>query len=314
MADGNLLYQPSHGLGVEMWVVHDAANLAKSLGLRLTLPRLGPLESTDFLYEIEELFEIPDGLAGDTTHAFLAAGPTVVPRLDVLPIYLTEYTDSRISMLHPTWLRIIREAAYFVQVGIDTRHARTISPPRPLSDPELANVLAPIRAEHLAVSYLNGLCEQQAPIQTAADDFDGRSFSPCVPCNRWLRIAHRTVGTPQVAVHIRRGNLVEPLSLKGISLPSVSDYRRIAGSEVGHVYCATDEDAVWHEFEHGTRLLPRIGAMDPVSAAMVELSICATAERFVGTRESTFSHLISAARRALGHSATSTVLVGPGEL
>jgi hypothetical protein len=303
-----LVYQAAHGLGVEMAAVDTAARLANALDARIALPLMPLLESTTYLYEVPDLFEVPDGFRWCRTSDVIEVAEPLGRVVKVLPDYLNEFCDAGLRRLHPTWVDVIENLTYFREVGfrlgtVDDAH---LTEPMTLDDAVRLLGFGPHAT--IGCGYLNGLLPEAS--SDGGHDFSGLSFAPAVPARVWREEADRQAGPVDVAVHIRRGNLVPAAPLHGLRLPSLASYRvHLPTDAASRVYVATDDPAVWQELRAARPLVQRADAPDPLCLAAIEAAICSSADRFVGTVASTFSHLIACARERLGHAPGDTVLL-----
>lgn len=303
----SFLYQAAHGLGVEMVVIDAAARLANALSSRVVMPVMPLLESTVYLHEVPTLFEIPDGFEWCTTAEFRESGSHIERIVKVLPDHLKEYNDPGLRELHPTWIAVIDRLSYFVRMGFTFGEVieHRCSAPVDLS---AATALFNFHGgSTVGAGFLNRLLAEPPP--SDARSFRHLPFAPSVPTKRWRAEAMRQVGRVDLAVHVRRGNLVAAAPLHGFVLPGFEEYEQeIRSKRAQSVYLATDGDDAWRALS-SPGVVDRVEGDDLLLRAVLEAAVCCMAKRFVGTMASTFSHLIASGRERLGAALQDTVLL-----
>jgi hypothetical protein len=299
-----LAYQPLHGLGVEAVVFDLARRLAMLSGRLLICPRLPELETQIYRGSFDTYFEIPgDGWL--PCEKGLAFQPRLDLLLKIIPWYRKEFRAQRNRNLHPVWVDGITHPTYFTKIGfrVQTSHEMRL-----VRAPSIGRIAKLIRGSNSsAVSYLNGM--RTLNRISDAEALAKRPLAPCVPKRAFLERARKEIGHPSVAVHIRRGNLVEVMRRSRGGIPSLQEFLEESRNR-GPVFIASDStDArsfMAAELKKSYALEP--GA-DAVENAVMDIAGCCMAEMFVGTWSSTMSLLIVEARKRLGISPSTSILL-----
>jgi hypothetical protein len=308
---GLLVYQPNHGLGVELALVHHAARLGRLLDRTVVLPLVPILETLQYQGGLEEYFELPGDLDWISTAAFRQRHGGQIDQLyQLLPHWRPDYWSSVVRDLHPVWLQNIRRYTYFSLAGLGVRRVSRQVIARPLTA-EAARERFATDATTIGFTYLHSVLTGDPAHQLQHNNhFYWLDDAPPHPRTDFLEAVELALGgRPNLALHIRRANLEMARIISGVELPPITAFQERIPADPGLVYVATDVDAVLEEICQKLPDARRIRTGHITRDAVLDLSACALAEHFIGTHFSTFSHYIVHARSRLGRDPSTTVLL-----
>jgi hypothetical protein len=302
-----LCFQALHGLAVDAFAFSTAARLARVSRRTLITPRVPAFEKRTLLGDLADYFQIPLGYEQWTRADALSGVDRVIDVLiRVIPWYRSELRSAVIRDAHPVWVsKIYAPSDYFRRSGFIVKRQVTWN----VYDRQRVGRIAAMLSgpeQTVAVSYLNGLVREYGYGSTLEQFAAGPL--PCKPTGRITGEVSRAVGSLDLAMHVRRGNLAEVAGAHGRSLPDLERFLALV-TEGARVYLATDDSSLrthWAAVLGTTSLLP---VPDGIEAAVRDLYACVCADRFVGTWSSTFSFLIVAARLRYGRSSESATLL-----
>lgn len=305
-----LLYQPNHGLGMELHIFHTAARVAAALDRTLVVPRLPRLETNTYEAGLDEYFDISPAVHWVSHRRFLELSKGVVEHIiKVVPNYRPEYRSELNRSWHPVWLRNIMDYPYFEQVGCSTRRVTQIDLEHNLDLEEVRRLFAS-DGQALGITYMNGLLSDEAEFPVVPDDdFAGRHLTPTGPSRQYVaQVKSWSGGLPFQAVHIREGYRDLVMDVSGVRIPKTTEFIHHLGKEMP-TYVATDVDSVFLDLKGTLAAAGRVGAAEPVAQAVTDMAFCIAADTFIGTHFSTFSQYISHVRKEQGKSDDTTVLL-----
>jgi hypothetical protein len=287
-----LVYQPNHGLGIEMAMVHHAARLARILDRTVVLPLLPMLETQRYQGGIEEYFEPPRDLAWISTTDFRDKYGGKVDRLfSLIPQWQEEYRSQLVRDRHPVWLDNILRHPYFALAA-----ARSM-----FSSDERS----------IGFSYLHSLVRGNSTYEEPDTDPAWPTDVPPHPRSDFLRAVELVLGgRPTVALHVRRGSQDNARAIHNYELPrSEAFLAEVPDDSDSLVYVATDVPSVLAEIREAIPDARQIHSGHFTRDAVLDLSACILADRFIGTDYSTFTQYVLHGRNQLGRPRMSTVLL-----
>jgi hypothetical protein len=308
---GLLVYQPNHGLGVELALVDTAARLGRLLDRTVVLPLLPILDTLDYQGGVEEYFELHPEVDWISTSEFRQRYHGEIDHLfHLLPHWKPDYWSKVVRDTHPVWLRNIRHYDYFSRVGLRVREVSVHAFRRPLPLQTAAEVFS-TDAPVIGFSYIHSLLADDAPRTPPDDDhFHWLTCAPPHPRGELLEAVELLLGrVPDVALHVRRANQEMALAISGTVLPPIPAYCELVPAGAELVYVATELDAAFDQVRQKLPDARRITTGHHLRDAAIDIAACALAERFIGTHCSTFSMYVVHARSSLGKEPSSTTLL-----
>ncbi len=306
-----LVYQPNHGLGMEMALLDAAVRLGRLLDRAVVLPLLPILETLEYQGGIEQYFHLDPDVDWISTREFRRQyGGEIGHLFHLLPHWRPEYGSKINRDLHPVWLRNIHHCEYFPRVGLSVREVSRHAFRRALR-PEAVRQIFSTSVPAIGFSYINGLLAEESPLTPPPDDdFRWLTYAPPHPRRELLATVEQALGsTPDVALHVRRANLEMARAISGIELPPISAYCELVPADARTVYVATDVDSTFDEVRKELPQACRIRTGHITRDAVIDIAACTLAGRFIGTHCSTFSMYIVHARSRLGHEPSSTTML-----
>jgi len=307
-----LVYQASHGFGVELFLLETAFEIARTLNRTLVLPPMPELETTNYRYSLDEYFRLDTDWPWISTQQFFEQHTKAIDLVfQVVPQYRKEYSSSEIRRLHPVWLDHIDGLIGFTKIQFQTDEVRRLQIERPLT---LSEVRGCFDSDYrvIGISYINGLLEDVSELVDEASIRNSASLLRHVPVtvhDRFLTLAEEFAGEePYAAIHWRRGHHMREVVkiLENLDLPTAEAMMGFAGETATQIVVATDSGL--EEFKHfNGRKIRSFRHNDPHVNALVDMALCIGADRFVGTWASAFSAYVGYARRAAGHLPDTTV-------
>jgi hypothetical protein len=305
-----LVYQPNHGIGVELAMVHHAARLARLLDRTVVLPLLPILETQQYQGGVEEYFDGPTGVEWISTAEFLERHGGDIHQLFVLaPQWQPEYRSQVIRDRHPVWLDNIERHPYFELAGMRVLRATRMTIESQLHK-EAARELFATDAPVIGFSYVHSLIEKNSTYEEPDRDPAWHTDVPPQPRAEFLRAVELALGgRPSIALQIRHGSRDNARAIHQVELPGIEEFLAHVPPDPGLVYVATDVSDVYTEVRSHVGDARHIETGHFTRDAVLELSACILAERFVGTDYSTFTRYILHARNNRGEPPESTVLL-----
>jgi len=306
-----LIYQPTHGLGVELFLLNTAFTIAATLDRTLIIPPMPDLETTNYRCGLDHYFALDTDLPWISTPEFLARyGSGIDAAFKVIPEYREEYTSPVIRTLHPVWTDCIENLTGFKQMRFDVRRVVQVHVSRRMTRGEIATAFA-CAEPVIALSFINGILDEttrldEPPIGISIPHVPTRIREP------YISMARSFIGTNGVAaLHWRRQYNIKKMAkfLENGKLPTAKEMMDNVPSAAQQLLVASDTriDALRRFATH--KQLRRFRHQDPQVNAVVDMALCANAEWFIGTYASTFSFYVAYMRSALGAEPASTVLL-----
>lgn len=307
---GVLVYQPNHGIGVELAMIHHAARLARLLDRTVVLPLLPILETQRYQGGVEEYFDPPAGFAWITTAEFRQRyGGEIHQLFSLVPQWQPEYRSTVIRDRHPVWLDNIHRHPYFELAGMRVRDVTRLTVHAPLRPDEARRMFA-TEAPVIGFTYLHSLVERNSTYEEPDTDPAWHGDVPPQPRAEFLRAVELALGQrPAVALHIRRGSQDNARAIHDVELPSLTRFTAHVPADAGLVYVATDVADTYQEIRRQLPDARHIETGHFTRDAVLDLSACVLADRFVGTDYSTFSQYVLHARTTRGLPRESTILL-----
>lgn len=305
-----LVYQPNHGIGVELAMVHHAARLARVLDRTVVVPLLPILETQQYQGGIDEYFDMPERLNWISTREFCEEHGGQIGRLFALePQWQREYRSKVTRERHPVWLDNIRRHPYFELAGMQldkvTRQAITGS----LNASEVQKIFG-TDDRTIGFSYHHSLLEGYSTYEEPYRDPWWRDDVPPQPRWEFFEAVRLALGDrPALAMHVRRGSLDNAQVIDGVELPALAAFEEHIRPGPGLAYLATDTAEVHAQFRKIRPDIRQIETGHFTRDAVLDLCACVLANRFVGTDYSTFTQYILHARTSLGRPRDSAVLL-----
>jgi hypothetical protein len=307
---GLLVYQPNHGIGVELAMVHHAARLARLLDRTVVLPLLPILETQRYQGGVEDYFDGPTGFDWITTAEFVQRhGGEIHQLFSLLPQWQPEYRSKVVRDRHPVWLDNINRHPYFELAGMRVQDVTRLTVEAPLTADAARRMFAS-EAPVIGFSYLHSLVERNSTYEEPDNDPSWHGDVPAQPRAEFLQAAELALGgRPTVALHIRRGSQDNARAIHGLELPSLAEFEAHVPAGADLVYVATDVADAYHDVRQRIPDARHIETGHFTRDAVLDLSACVLAERFVGTDYSTYTQYVLHARTKRGLPRESTVLL-----
>lgn len=307
-----LVYQASHGFGVELFLLETAFEIARTLNRTLVLPPMPELETTNYRHSLDEYFRLDTDWPWISAQQFFEQHGKVIDLVfQVVPQYRKEYSSSEIRKLHPVWLDNIDGLIGFAKGQFQTQKVIRQQIERPLT---LSEVSGCFNSDYkvIGISYINGLVEDVSGLVEEVSIRNSANLLRHVPVTlheRFLTLAHGFAGgEPYTAIHWRRGHHMREVVklLENLDLPTAEAMMASAGENGTQIIVASDSGL--EEFKHfNGRRIRSFRHDDPHVNALVDMALCIGANRFVGTWASAFTAYVGYARRVRGHLPETTV-------
>ena len=308
-----LVYQPNHGLAVEVHMLEIAMHLGEILDRTVVLPRLPILETTNYEEGLEYYFNIPRSFSWSPNAEFIRERHGVVDVLyHVIPDYSPYYRSAAVREIHPVWLDDIEHYRYFGSLGMTIRQVVTRQILHQLDTEAVQRVFA-TDAPVIGITYINGLLDEKTrPRSCGEDNFAQHRSVPTGPNNHFVALASSFIdGREYDAIHWRRSKTLIQMARRfmKLRLPSLASLCDHIGPHCQRLFLATDAPRIGGlPVNRGIEIF-RYHCDSPNENAVMDLTLCVLADHFVGTEVSTFSHLISRLRHKAGKAADSTVVL-----
>jgi hypothetical protein len=305
-----IVYQPNHGIGVEMALVDAAARLGKLLDRTIVLPQLPILDTLDYQGGIDEYFELNPDMNWVSTEELLRRGAVIDRLFHLIPYWKPDFKRQIVRDLHPVWVRNISRYEYFPAVGLRVREVSRREIHHPLC-PETVREMFASDAPVIGFSFINGLIADNVSRSSPPDDkFRWLDYAPPHPRREFLEAVKVLLGqVPDIALHVRRANQEMARAIDGTELPPIAAYCEYISPDIKLAYIATEMNEVFHEISQKVPAARRITTGHHIRDAVLDIAACTLAERFVGTHCSTFSMYIVHARSSIGKDPGTTVLL-----
>lgn len=315
-----LLYQPAHGMAVETHVLETVRRIAAALERVVVVPKLPVLETLEYERGLDEYLELPRTFSWISTDRFLReVGARIDALYRIVPLYRPEYTNQHVRQMHPTWVQVIEQAAYFARIGFAAAREMTCELSAALGDDDMVRRQFGSADRVIGITYCNGLMPKPPPLlgphraNATPDEFAGHVSFPPLPAAEFMGQARRLMGGQRyTAVHWRRGANLIPMAeqVLNVRLPSLGEFYGHVPADCQQVYLASDvEDITFTVPDRPDLPVRRFRCASPNDNAATDLGICILAETFIGTEISTFSHYIVHARSLSGCPDASHVLL-----
>ncbi|MEW8030294.1 MAG: hypothetical protein AB2806_21465 [Candidatus Thiodiazotropha sp.] len=308
-----ILYQPMHGIAVEIHILEIMRHLARILDRIIVLPKLPVLESMNYEEDLSYYFEIPKKELWISTSEFLDLGFQEIDELyHVIPRYRAEYNNQLVKELHPVWLKLIEQFLYFQELDFSIKKISPITLYNPLCENDVKSNFNN-SAQVIAISYVNGIIDDALiSNDNDVDEFIHHQMTPNQPHKRFLKIAQSfMLNKEYTAVHWRRGANAETMANKFWNKPlaEISEYYKYIPEHCERIYLATDTRGV--EFAPPSRslLISKYYCDSPNRNAVVDMCGCILADKFIGSQFSTFSNYIYHSRTMIGKSVNTSILL-----
>lgn len=292
MTDRLLYYIPNHGLGMELYTLEDAVQLACLLDRTLVVPRIPHLETHTLDNGLESYFDIDHSIRWISTTQAMKR-PIVDTVYRILPYYRPTFTSESNRSLHPVWVDNIVNYSYFKHLGLTISHVDTVTLPNAMTKAQALATFLP-DDESIGLTFINGLVPSLIPAADRQHTFAGRLAIPTKPNSLYIEEARRRyIPKIDVAFHVRRGNLqTVARQLHGTRLPSIEAYLNSATlTDSTTIYVATDSPDILSHFPPQTVSTDRTYG-SPTDQVVRDIAVCISARYFVGTKLSTLSSYI----------------------
>jgi len=305
-----LVYQPNHGLGIEMAMVHHAARLARVLDRTVVLPLLPMLETRIYQGGVEEYFEPPRNLAWISTREFRERHAGRIDRLYALiPEWQEEWRSQVVRDRHPVWVDNILRHPYFDLAGLKVAAVEWHTLSTQLDEAGAA-AMFDVDDRTVGFTYHHSLIRGNSTYEEPDNDPAWHTDVPPLPRPEFREAVELILGRrPSVALHIRRGSQDNARAIHNYELPLSDAFLTHVPADSELVYVATDTPAVLTEIRAEIPDARQIQSGHFTRDAVLDLSACILADRFVGTDYSTFTQYVLHGRTHLGQPRASTVLL-----
>lgn len=287
MKNKYMMFQPMHGIAVELQVIETAAKIAKILNRILVLPKVPILETLQYELGFEEYFDFPNNFEYISTNEFLKLYQHIDKEFHIIPKYKKEYLNENVGALHTTWLSLIHNSDYYSILELEIKKKIEVSLMNPISLKDVEKIFA-CNDEVIAFNYINGLLEtKEYPFKFSKDFFKGYYTTPTP--KKLIYIDNLDNYT---SVHWRRGaNVIEvSKELWGIKLPS---YDKVKNKiETKKIYISTDTPKDLLKFQNDFIVIDKPQIDSPTLSAIYDINASIEADVFIGNIYSTFSNYI----------------------
>ena len=300
-----ILYQPLHGLTVELHMLEMAMLLGELLDRTVVLPIIPNLETQVYRKGLNFYFNIPDSFRWISNDMFYQTRKKIDVTFRIIPHYKKEYNSNAIKNTHPVWLDGIHNSPYFEIIGYNQNKVKTISLNYQL-DKTTVLELFETDEEVIAFSYINGLLDDSFYRRNISrDSYKYYRTTPSTPSNIFMDKAKEMIANREfAAVHWRRGmnmDVVIKELWKKDALPDAPDVQKHIPEKYSLLFLATDVDGYLFDPEQKyTYINHGCYADEPNDRAMMDMSMCILSDFFVGNYYSAFSRYIYHSRCALG--------------
>ena len=308
-----LVYQPNHGMAVEVHMLETAMHLGEILDRTVVLPIVPILETTNYEEGLEYYFNIPPSFSWIPNAQFIREHRHVIDVLfHIIPDYSPYYRSAAVREIHPVWLDNIERYRYFDCLGMTIRQVVTRQIRHQLDAEAVQRVFA-TDAPVIAITYINGLLgEKTRTLSGGEDNFAHHRSVPTGPSDHFVARASSFIDDREYdAIHWRRSKTLIQMArhfLK-VRLPNLASLYGHLGPHCQRLFVATDAPRIELLPANSDIEILRYYCDSPNENAVMDLTLCVLADHFVGTEVSTFSHLISRLRKKTGKATDSTVLI-----
>lgn len=311
--DKYLLYQPMHGMAVELHILETLFHLGRILGRVVVLPEMPVLESTTYKKGLEEYFNVPKTFPWITTKEFKKiTGGKIDMLFHIFPEYRPEYQNALVRALHPTWLTLILECSYFKSMAFEIENITRCYLNEKLSQFDILNHFH-LDVKAIAISYVNGILRSDFFKENETlDEFEHHVSVPPSPREEYMDVARKFMGeSSYAAVHWRRGANAEIMARShwNITLPKISEFYELLPPNLSTIYLASDIPGFAFEPPGRKVVVKSFDCDEPNDRAVIDLCCCILASYFIGNYFSTFSVYIFHARKFIGHPKQSSILL-----
>jgi hypothetical protein len=225
------------------------------------------------------------------------------------PQWQEEYRTQVIRDRHPVWLDNIERHPYFEIAGMRVRRTTRMTVESQM-DADTARERFSTDAPVIGFSYLHSLVEKNSTYEEPDRDPAWYGDVPPQPRAEFFRAAELALGDrPAVALHIRHGSRDNARAIHQVELPGIEEFLAHVPPNSGMVYVATDVPEVFAAVRAQLGDVRHIETGHFTRDAVLELSACILADRFVGTDYSTYTRYVLHARNHRGLPPESTVLL-----
>jgi hypothetical protein len=309
-----LIYQPNHGFGVELFLLETAFEIARTLERTLVIPPMPDLETNNYREGLDGYFRLNSDWPWISTEQYIASHDNVIDLVfQILPRYRKEYRSPEIRRLHPVWLNNIERLTSFQRMGFQIGEVQRLELDRSMTLSEVGSIFD---TDHpmIGLSYINGLVESIRALVEEAIRNPKRLLRhvPALSQDSFLKMARSFAGDePYTALHWRRGYHLQEVAkiLDDAELPTAQAMLRLVPDNSSQIIVASDCGLDEFNGMRGERNIRSFRHANPQVNAVVDLTLCIGADRFVGTRASTFSAYVAYSRDARCHLKDSTVLL-----
>jgi hypothetical protein len=306
-----LIYQATHGFGVELFLLGTAFSIAATLGRTLIIPLMPDLETTNYRRGLDHYFALNTVSPWISTPDFLRRfGPTIGTTFQVIPKYRNEYKSGTIRALHPVWTDCIESLTGFKRMGFELHRIIPVGVSRCIPLSNIPNVFASTDPV-IAISFINGITDEPTMVDRPPIGISIPNI-PTAIREPYISMALSFLKTDAVAaLHWRRRHHIKTMaSLLGNGrLPTAKEMVNHVPSTAHELLVASDTrvDAL-RRVARG-RLVRQYRNHDPQVNAVVDMALCANSKWFVGTYASTFSFYVAYLRSARGAHPETTILL-----
>lgn len=301
-----ILYQPMHGLGVELVCLETMLRISNILNRTLVLPIIPKIESIDYERGLEEYFEFRDDFKWISMKAYKLKNGNYIDKLfHILPEYKKEYNNMQIRNTHPVWLKLIEEYAYFDIMNMNVGEIKKCFVKNKLTKKNILD-LFDTDCKTIAFTYVNDLIENKeyGIKNISKDPFKYFISTPDLPNKElFFKVKKYVKNKKYVAIHWRRGNNIELVKkelMNNRGLPLWSDILKKIPKNIEYIYVASDIEENDLLFNSSIKVIEGFKCNEDNINAIIDMCFCINADYFIGNRYSTYSNYIYHVRTLMG--------------
>lgn len=306
LEDKYLLYQPMHGMGVELVIIETMMHIARITNRTLVMPLLPVIETNIYEESLDYYFEFSDHFKWISTKEFVRLNGKEIDKLySIMPFYREEFINDKIRDCHNVWLDLIYNNTYFKKNEFVIKDIQELNIKRQLSEAEVKE-LFDIPEKVIALSYVNGLIQDDIyNIKGfSKDSFKELTTMPIMPKKCFMDQVKKTIDNKYVAIHYRRANnmqLVRNVLLKKKGdLPTWEEIMQHVPNEYEYAYVAYDTDYTSCVKDNRLKFMKHFDDVQGNEGAILDMCYCILSDYFVGNYYSTYSKYIYHSRLMLG--------------
>lgn len=306
--DKYLLYQPMHGLGVELVIVETMMHIARFTNRILVMPLMPVIETNEYEESLDYYFEFGESFKWISTKEFIRVNGREIDNLyHIMPFYREEFINDKIRDCHGVWLDLIYNNTYFKKNYFLIKKLQRIDIKKQLSENEIME-LFDVPDKVIALSYANGLIRDEIYKITgfSKDSFKKLITMPVMPKKCFMDDVQKTTLNKYVSIHYRRANnmqLVRNVLLKKKGdLPTWEEIMLHVPSEYEYAYVAYDADYTDCVKDTKLKFMKHFENVYGNESAILDMCYCILSDYFIGNFYSTYSKYIYHSRLMIGKS------------